>query len=1091
MIKKKKYLSFLVLFAFMFGLVPILPAVGAEITQLVIEIDKTTIEENERISAEAFLIYADGSRKRVTSVVGGHPISWQSQDSTIAEVDKSGHITGKSAGTTYIDAIYTTPDMSVYSDQIQITVTAINYIPYSVIYSPTDGQLDPYEPIVMQFPVDVETTSDYYDLSGKNCGYKLYQDEDKTKVYIKLVLHPDYQPLFPDIAQLPWSTINSRINYITDDFKDYIKPVGGKWEYPAGNLPGYNFKSKIEQSLTLLGTYPQNNSTLYNKNLMGNTGRALNSILAPDEGANIPLVFLFNKPLKAGDISKFRIASTSPIGGITGHWSSFDTYFDDFSSYIVMPMPVYNYAVYGYNLTDVTATMTLEPGAFEVIETGALNTESYSTTYRINPSVAETSEDSQYIQGEVKTNQPLTSPKSLKKGNYQEIWAVDNVSRVIGAGISSQDHIVYGGENCIYAISKADGNIAWIYSSQTNDKTFYMKPLLGKDNIIYAIDYDYIGSLFAYQPSLIALNTDGSIRFKHRLPTTDSRVSGTNTICVTSEGDIVMIVSGTTAGGLGTRNFFIFRYNSEGVLKSSGLLEQGSLGAYGTQAPQIIWANESHAIYRDGNSNANLISLLQTGTFSSFTPIWSSQLPFGTLLGRYSVGNVIEDGDKIYLTEGHPLSLDTYFSSHGHNKFIELNRNTGEARAHTPSFVLDGGYTPSNFGYQRSSDYYILDYQDGVFYYNNGFKYNANTKETIPIFEFMKNDDSDYTTPRKTFTLGLDGNGQEIFIYRQRVKTEYSYQTKYFLGGDNWYDSNYSWDSYPQIDQVMWGSLILDNYSKLRKLDLATETQPIIPPVTPEPPKEEPKENPKDPPSGGGGGTTPEPPKEEPKENPKDPPGGGGGTTPEPPVEPEPEPEVIEPEPEVVEPTPEPEEPKPEPEPKPVVEPVITETPAKAPAPPRVIEYKEPEPVIKGVVRGTVMLSNGQPLANTRLELHSKPLSTITNAKGEYIFMDVPLGNHKLYIADIRVSDEKILLQNLTIDNEGKVHSIPISQVNSNKLAQAADIELSAEKPEQIVNMVVDYTLLQEPSKTKWPWLLLLLLLPILIRRRRRKQPNN
>ena len=77
MIKKKKYLSIFILFAFMFGLVPILPAIGAEITQLKIEIDKTTIEENERISAEAYLIYADGSRTRVTSAVAGHPISWQ------------------------------------------------------------------------------------------------------------------------------------------------------------------------------------------------------------------------------------------------------------------------------------------------------------------------------------------------------------------------------------------------------------------------------------------------------------------------------------------------------------------------------------------------------------------------------------------------------------------------------------------------------------------------------------------------------------------------------------------------------------------------------------------------------------------------------------------------------------------------------------------------------------------------------------------------------------------------------------------------------------------------------------------------------
>ena len=111
--------------------------------------------------------------------------------------NKRGYITGKSAGTTFVDAIYTTSSGEIYSDQIKITVTAINYIPYSVQYSPADGLLEPYEPVMMQFPVEVEIVKDYKSLSGTNCGYKLYQDEDKTKVYIKLVLDPDYQSLFP------------------------------------------------------------------------------------------------------------------------------------------------------------------------------------------------------------------------------------------------------------------------------------------------------------------------------------------------------------------------------------------------------------------------------------------------------------------------------------------------------------------------------------------------------------------------------------------------------------------------------------------------------------------------------------------------------------------------------------------------------------------------------------------------------------------------------------------------------------------------------------------------------------------------------
>lgn len=1061
MLRKKKYLSWLILFAFMFGLVPILPAIGADITQLKIEIDKTTLEENERISAEAYLIYTDGSSKRVTSAVAGHPIIWQSQNNGIVEVDRSGHITGKSAGTTFVDAIYTTSSGEIYSDQVQITVTAINYIPYSVQYSPSDGQLEPYQPIKMQFPCEVEITDDYYRLSGSNCGYKLYQqNEDKTKVYFKLVLHPDYQPLFPDVLQLPWSTINSRINYVTDDFKDYIKPVGGKWEYPAGNLPGYNFKSKIEQSLTLLGTYPKNDSTLYNKNLMGNTGKALNSILAPDEGANIPLVFLFNKPLRAGDISKFKIDSNSPIGGITGSWTEFATHFDNFNSYIVMPHPIYNYAVYGYSLSDITATMTLEPGAFKIAETDEFNTETYSTTYVINPSVADIPENSMLTLGELKANHPLISEKPLVESKYEEKWAADNFNKINGTGISTQDFIIFGSENYIKAISQKDGSNAWEYHSSTTDKPFYMKPLLGKDNIIYAIDYDYVGSLFAYQPSLIAFNSDGSIRFKQKIPTSDSRVSGTNTIITTTSGDVVVIVSDASGSGLGTRNFFIYRFSSEGILKSGGLLEKGNLGAYGTLAPQILWANENEVIYRDGNSNVKLINLPQTGTFGSFTPIWDKSLPLSTQSGRYSVGNVIEDGDKIYLTEGHSLSLDTYFSSHGHNKFIELNRNTGEARAHTPSFVLDG-YTPSSFGYTKNNSYYILDYKDGIFFYNNGFKYNAKTKATIPVYELMKNDDSDYNTARKTFSMGLDANGDEIFIYRQKNKGDYFDDIKYFIGGDNWHDKNYTWSSYPQIDQKMWGSLILDNYNKIIKLNPVTEPEkPITPPKTPKEPKDEPKDE-------GGGGTTPEGPKDEPEQ----------------PKEPEPE---IEPEPEVT--------PEPEPEPEEITEEEVkvTPTPVTEPKEPRIVETKpipEPEPekpIITGTVKGVVKLKDGTPLANARLELHSKPRVTRTNSKGYYEFTGVPLGKHKLYLADLKFSDEKILLNTVEVEKENsRTNLSELAKIRKGEIVEATNIELTEAENIKEVNIIADISLSTgENPKFPW-WIIPLLLIIILIIRRR------
>ena len=82
-----------------------------------------------------------------------------------------------------------------------------------------------------------------------------------------------------------------------------------------------------------------------------------------------------------------------------------------------MPQPIYNYAVYGYNLTDVTATMTLEPGALEICETGEHNTESYSTTYKINPSIAETPDKSALILGENKPNKPELPLKTSQAVN--------------------------------------------------------------------------------------------------------------------------------------------------------------------------------------------------------------------------------------------------------------------------------------------------------------------------------------------------------------------------------------------------------------------------------------------------------------------------------------------------------------------------------------------------------------------------------------------------------------------------------------------------------------------------------------------------
>ena len=213
----------------------------------------------------------------------------------------------------------------MYSDQITITVTATTKIPYSVAFSPSDGQLEPYQPIIMQYPCEVEIIQEYVGSMEYGRSYQLYQDADKTKVYIKQVPHIDYKDLFPEVEQLPWPTKSQRLNYSYDSFADYIKPVGGVWDYPVSPLSPYDFQSKEQLPLELLGVYPKNGGN-YNLLITGNSGYT-NSYYVTEDAyiKNLPVIFLFNQPVNRGDISQFTVNSVSSINNVSGHWSSFQT----------------------------------------------------------------------------------------------------------------------------------------------------------------------------------------------------------------------------------------------------------------------------------------------------------------------------------------------------------------------------------------------------------------------------------------------------------------------------------------------------------------------------------------------------------------------------------------------------------------------------------------------------------------------------------------------------------------------------------------------------------------------------------------------
>lgn len=111
----RKPIVFVLMFFFVFSLFPA-AVLAADIDTVAVTAPKTTVAVGETLQATATLYYNDSTSQNITSQV-----TWQSQDESIATVT-AGIITGQGEGTVLIDAIYTAPDSSIYSGQIQITV---------------------------------------------------------------------------------------------------------------------------------------------------------------------------------------------------------------------------------------------------------------------------------------------------------------------------------------------------------------------------------------------------------------------------------------------------------------------------------------------------------------------------------------------------------------------------------------------------------------------------------------------------------------------------------------------------------------------------------------------------------------------------------------------------------------------------------------------------------------------------------------------------------------------------------------------------------------------------------------------------------
>ena len=185
--------------------------------------------------------------------------------------------------------------------------------------------------------------------------------------------------------------------------------------------------------------------------------------------------------------------------------------------------------------------------------------------------------------------------------------------------------------------------------------------------------------------------------------------------------------------------------------------------------------------------------------------------------------------------------------------------------------------------------------------------------------------------------------------------------------------------------------------------------------------------------------------------------------TPEP--SPEPTPEPIEAPVPSSEPVPEPIE-TPEPSPEPTTEPIQTpehkqdSKTGHENKPISTTENTEKPVQIVGKVNGKVAFSDGKPLSNARLELHSDPLVTYTDENGYFEFVNVPVGNHKIYLADENYSDKLVLVKEIKIDIGAHRNVIDGKQVvdsiyNTNMI-EAGIIEITELNTEETVTFSIE-----------------------------------
>lgn len=573
----RKPIIFVLMFFFVFSLFPA-AVLAADIDTVAVTAPKTTVAVGETLQATATLYYNDSTSQDITSQV-----TWQSQDESIATVT-AGLITGQGEGTVLIDAIYTAPDSSIYSGQIQVTVIpAAVYDPKDTVLivngsnitgtassfrwvynvpgqTPADAEIS----LLCPCPVvldnskifSVTTTAQDMDVIG------VVDDVNPNLVHLKPVFSLYQDNYFSGLDRLSWPA--GEITFSGFIFQD-IKPASGTWSSDMTQVTvNLNFAG-TDQEPNIIIAVPANNSS----NFASANGVVGYNLGTPYHGPtslsrDTVMVFFFKQPVIILDRSKITVQTTSPIGHFNGTMADTTSLgVPSYGAYSIGFHNVFAPGFFGPGMVNATTTFTFEPGSVQTVN-GLTNTQPLTVTFDINP-----------YQTGVVVNNPTPPVITNSPQVAGESWRKQNLGSYMYGPVKG-DGVVYVAGDGLYCFAD-DGQLRWTEAGSFSNPVLLPNGTLA---VIYRTDKNPNNGNRNF--FLRGYNSDGSLRYETYIPGWVAGKLGfggawvdswyfeeSNYTLQESNGNLVVYATPIMCGGLQTlTRQYLVTYSGEGKLQN-------------------------------------------------------------------------------------------------------------------------------------------------------------------------------------------------------------------------------------------------------------------------------------------------------------------------------------------------------------------------------------------------------------------------------------------------------------------------------------------------------------------------------------------